>query len=85
VATDLDTTVLRDLSRPNLAVRMHDVLVDDVPEDDYERLTIDQLRDAMVASGVASAQDVRIALALCDDPELAVLSQLTMAAWGRRP
>jgi hypothetical protein len=39
----------------------------------------------MVASGVASAQDVEIALALCDDPELAVLSQVTMAAWGRRP
>jgi SAM-dependent methyltransferase len=196
VATDLDTTVLRDLSRPNLDVRMHDVLVDDMPEGEYDlvhmrlllawladpalalhrlvaalrpggvlvaeemdfgavavdprlderrrrafervvaahnavlsrshdfdpfygrrlageladagldgvgaegrvavwrgaadggliwRLTIDQLRDAMVASGVASVQDVGVALALCDDPELAVLSQVTMAAWGRRP
>ena len=49
------------------------------------KLTIDQLRDGMVASGGASAQDVDVALGLCDDPELAVISQVTMAAWGRRP
>jgi SAM-dependent methyltransferase len=196
VATDLDTTVLRDLSRPNLDVRVHDVVVDDLPEGEYDlvhmrlvlawladpalalhrlvaalrpggvlvaeemdfagtaldprldaprrqaferviaahnevlcrshsfdpfygrrvagdltdaglaevaaegrvgmwrggadggliwKLTIDQLRDEMVASGIASEQDVVVALALCDDPELAVVSQVVMAAWGRRP
>jgi SAM-dependent methyltransferase len=196
VATDLDTTVLRDLSHPNLDVRTHDVLVDDLPEGAYDlvhmrlllawladpalalhrlvaalrpggvlvaeemdfagvaldprldaprrmafervvaahnevlsgshgfdpfygrgvpadlaeaglvdvdaegrvamwrgaadggliwRLTIEQLRDAMVASGIASTHDVDVALGLCDDPELAVVSQVVMAAWGRRP
>jgi hypothetical protein len=49
------------------------------------RLTIDQLRDEMIASGVVTADDVDAALALCDDPEAAVVSQITMAAWGRRP
>ena len=196
VATDLDTTVLRDLSRPNLDIRVHDVLVDDLPADEYDlvhmrlvlawlgdtaaaldrlvaalrpggvlvaeemdfagvavdarldarrreafervvaahndvlgrshrfdafygrrvagdlsaaglvdvdaegrvgmwrggadggliwKLTIDQLRDEMIASGIASEEDVEVALALCDDPDLAVLSQVVMAAWGRRP
>jgi SAM-dependent methyltransferase len=36
VATDLDTTVLRDLSHPNLEVRVHDVLADDLPEDTFD-------------------------------------------------
>jgi SAM-dependent methyltransferase len=196
VATDLDTTVLRDLSRPNLDVRAHDVIVDELPQDEYDlvhmrlllawlpdpalaldrlvpavrpggalvaeemdfagtaldprldaprreaferviaahndvlgrshrfdpfygrrvagdlteaglaevaaegrvamwrgaadggliwKLTIDQLRDEMVASGIASEEDVEVALALCDDPELAVVSPVVMAAWGRRP
>jgi hypothetical protein len=49
------------------------------------KLTIDQLRDEMVASGVASEKNVEVAPVLCDDPELAVLSQVVMAAWGRRP
>jgi SAM-dependent methyltransferase len=196
LATDLDTTVLRDVSRPNLEVRVHDVVADDLPEAEFDlvhmrlllmwledpvaalrrlaaslrpggwlvaeemdfvsavvdprldgarrtaferiirahdtvlagghgfdpqygrrltgdlmeagladvdgegrvatwrggtaggliwRLTIEQLRDEMIASGVVTAEDVATALALCDDPDLAVLSQVTMAAWGRRP
>jgi protein-L-isoaspartate O-methyltransferase len=36
VATDLDTTVLRDLSHPKFDVRAHDVAVDDLPEDEYD-------------------------------------------------
>jgi hypothetical protein len=36
VATDLDLTVLRDLSRPNLDLRRHDVLVDALPEAEFD-------------------------------------------------
>jgi SAM-dependent methyltransferase len=36
VATDLDTTVLRELSHPNLEVRVHDVLEDDLPEGEFD-------------------------------------------------
>ena len=36
VATDLDTTVLRELSRPNLEIRVHDVLEDDLPEGAFD-------------------------------------------------
>ena len=36
VATDLDTTVLRELSRPNLEIRVHDVLEDDLPEGEFD-------------------------------------------------
>jgi SAM-dependent methyltransferase len=36
VATDLDTTVLGELSHPNLEVRVHDVLVDDLPKGEFD-------------------------------------------------
>ena len=36
VAADLDTTVLSDLSRPNLVVKAHDVLQDDLPEAEFD-------------------------------------------------
>ena len=36
LATDLDTTVLRDLSRPNLEVRVHDLLSNDLPEGEFD-------------------------------------------------
>src|ERR671936_3170110 len=36
VATDLDATVLRGLSHPNLEVRVHDVVVDDLPFDEFD-------------------------------------------------
>jgi ubiquinone/menaquinone biosynthesis C-methylase UbiE len=36
LATDLDTTVLDELSRPNLEVRVHDVLKDDLPEAEFD-------------------------------------------------
>jgi len=196
LATDLDTTVLAELSRPNLTVRVHDVLVDDLPESEYdlvharlvlawlrepraalrrlvralkpgglllseemdfvsvaadpntdphaydaftrtveahdavlaERHTFDphfgrrlpgelaragladvacdgragvwrggepggvawsltflQLRDAMIAAGRVTAADVDAAIAACETPGFAFLSQVTMAAWGRRP
>jgi hypothetical protein len=48
------------------------------------RLTLVQLRDEIVADGLASAADVDDVIELCDDPAFSSLSPLTMAAWGRR-
>jgi SAM-dependent methyltransferase len=48
------------------------------------RLTLEQLREPMVASGRVTESDVDAAIALCDDPSLSLMSQITMAAWGRR-
>jgi SAM-dependent methyltransferase len=195
VATDLDTTHLRDLSHPNLEVRVHDVLHDDLGEEEFDlvhlrlvlawledrsialqrlvwalkpggvlvaeemdfisvtpdprldgesaalfarvvdahnsvlaqrhdfdpaygrrlagdledaglvdvecegrasmwyggqaggrvwKLTLAQLRDALVESDLVSEADVDAALELCDDPSLRFLSQLVVTAWGRR-
>jgi SAM-dependent methyltransferase len=49
------------------------------------RLTLTQLREPMIASGLVSSADLDTLVALCDDPRLSILSQITMAAWGRRP
>jgi SAM-dependent methyltransferase len=196
VATDLDTTVLRQLSGPNLEVRVHDVLKDDLPQAEFDlihlrlllawlsepptavrrlaaalkpggwllaeemdfasvaadprvgaaaqnvfarvvaahnavlaaqhtfdahygrrvagdladagladvacegraamwrggeaggnvwRLTFAQLREPMLASGLVNSADVDEAIALCDNPGFWFVSQITMAARGRRP
>jgi 2-polyprenyl-3-methyl-5-hydroxy-6-metoxy-1,4-benzoquinol methylase len=196
VATDLDTTVLQARSHPNLEVRVHDVLHDDLPEQEYDlvhlrlvlawlgepsrplqrlvsalkpggwlvaeemdfvsvvpdprigaeaaalfarvvdahhlvlaernsfdptygrrllgdledaglveldaegragmwrggeagarawKLTLTQLREPLVESGRVTASDVDLAVARCDDREFSFISQVTVAAWGRRP
>lgn len=36
MATDRDTTLLDELSHPNLEVRVHDVLEDDLPEREFD-------------------------------------------------
>jgi SAM-dependent methyltransferase len=36
LATDLDITVLQELDRPNVTVRVHDVLADDLPESAFD-------------------------------------------------
>ncbi len=36
LATDLDTTVLRELEHPNLEVRVHDVLSDELPQGEFD-------------------------------------------------
>jgi SAM-dependent methyltransferase len=50
VATDLDTTVLSELGRPNLEIRAHDVLADDLPAGAFDlvhlRLVLAWLSDA---------------------------------------
>jgi SAM-dependent methyltransferase len=195
MATDLDTTVLAELSRPNLELKVHDVLEDDLPEDDFDlvhmrlvlawlgepgvalrrligalkpggwlvaeemdfvsavpdprlhaderelieravqahnvvladqnrfdpfygrrlvgdledaglatvgsegraymwqgggpggaiwRLTLEQLRDPMIASGLVTSADLDTLVGLCDDPRLRIMSQVVMAGWGRR-
>ena len=54
-ATDLDTTVLRAVARPNLEVRAHDVLADDFPPAAFDlvhlRLVLAWLRDPAAALG----------------------------------
>jgi hypothetical protein len=47
-------------------------------------LTLTQLRETMLASGRVTASDIDHAIALCHDPGFGFLSQVTMAAWGRR-
>jgi SAM-dependent methyltransferase len=53
VATDLDTTVLRELSRPNLEIRVHDVLDDELAEGEFDlvhlRLLLAWLREPQTA------------------------------------
>ncbi len=48
------------------------------------RLTFVQLREAMVAAG-APANEVDRAIDLCEEPGMACLSPVVMAAWGRAP
>ena len=48
------------------------------------RLSITQLRDSMLASGLVTPADVDDAIALSDGA-LSCMSPLVMAAWGRRP
>jgi SAM-dependent methyltransferase len=47
------------------------------------RLTFAQLREAMIRAGEVTAADIDTVMALCDDPRLNLMSQVTMAAWGR--
>jgi hypothetical protein len=49
------------------------------------RLTLTQLREAMLATGLVTTADIDAAIALCADARFSFLSQVTMAAWGRRP
>jgi hypothetical protein len=48
------------------------------------QLTLAQLREPMIASGLVTAGDVDRAIELCESPELSFVSQLVMAACGRR-
>jgi hypothetical protein len=48
------------------------------------RLSIEQLRDGILALDLLSPSEFEAALTLCDDPHLMVMSPVMMAAWGRR-
>jgi SAM-dependent methyltransferase len=54
------------------------------PGGTFERLSLVQLREAAVATGLASAADVERAISLYEDPGFSFLSPTAMAAWGRR-
>jgi SAM-dependent methyltransferase len=49
------------------------------------RLSLDQLRDGLLDGGYAEAADLDVVAAALDDPGFSFMSQVTMAAWGRRP
>jgi SAM-dependent methyltransferase len=49
------------------------------------QLTLAQLREPMIASGLVTAADLDALFALCDDPRFSIMSQIVMAGWGRRP
>ena len=48
------------------------------------RLTLAQLHEPMIASGLVTSADLDAIFALCEDPRFSILSQITMAGWGRR-
>jgi hypothetical protein len=49
------------------------------------RLTLQQLREELIATGEFTASELATAISLFDDPDVAFLSQVTIAAWGHRP
>lgn len=49
------------------------------------RLTFEQMRAPIEASGLVTAGEMDRVIELCEDPCLRMMSQVTMAAWGRRP
>lgn len=49
------------------------------------RLTLEQLRDRMLAAGAASDADLTAGLALFQDPRFRFNFQVTVSAWGREP
>lgn len=49
------------------------------------KLTLMQLRESMVAAGLATSADVDKVIKLCDEPRLSMVAPVTMAAWGHRP
>ncbi len=48
------------------------------------RLTAEQLRDEIVASGFATKADIDAYFAILDDPEFVAVGGLLMTVWGRR-
>jgi SAM-dependent methyltransferase len=49
------------------------------------RLSMTQLREPIIESGMLTPADLDAFSALCDDSRLRLQSQVTMAGWGRRP
>jgi SAM-dependent methyltransferase len=49
------------------------------------RLSVDQLRDGLLDGGYVDAADIDVVVRALDDPAFLFMSQITMAAWGRRP
>ena len=51
----------------------------------FTRLSLDALRDALVAAEALTEEEIEQALARVDDPEIVFTSPLMIAAWGRKP
>jgi predicted O-methyltransferase YrrM len=51
----------------------------------FMRLSLDSLRDALVAAGALTADEIDQTLARVDDPETVFTSPLMIGAWGRKP
>ncbi|HEY7620994.1 MAG TPA: methyltransferase, partial [Solirubrobacteraceae bacterium] len=47
-------------------------------------LTLVQLREPMIATGLADADDIDAVLELCGNPGMSVMSPVLMSVWGRR-
>jgi SAM-dependent methyltransferase len=52
---------------------------------DFLRLTIEKLRDPVLAAGTVTGEEFAQAVAALQDPNTTVVSPMTVAAWGRRP
>jgi SAM-dependent methyltransferase len=57
----------------------------DHPSAVLPRLTLERVREPVVASGAVSDAEYAEALALLDDPAVTLMLHVMMAAWGRRP
>jgi SAM-dependent methyltransferase len=92
VATDLDTTVLRELSRRNLEIRVHDVLKDDLPPREFDlvhlrlllawlsepRAALQRLTAALKPGGWLLAEEMDFA-SVAADPRVGVDPQKVFA------
>ena len=52
---------------------------------DFLRLTIEKLREAVLAGGMVTQEEFAEAVAALQDPSITVVAPMTGAAWGRRP
>jgi SAM-dependent methyltransferase len=52
---------------------------------DFLRLTIEKLREPVLAGGAVNAEEFAEAVAALQDPNTTVVAPMTVAAWGRRP
>jgi SAM-dependent methyltransferase len=48
-------------------------------------LTMEKLRDAIIARGAVTEQEYADAAAALQDPAISIVMPMTVAAWGRRP
>jgi SAM-dependent methyltransferase len=55
------------------------------PAAHFLRLTLEKVRQPLVAGGMVTGAEIVEAVAALDDPAVTVVMPLTVAAWGRRP
>ena len=55
------------------------------PAAHFLRLTIEKLREPLIAGGRVRDAELAEALAALEDPAISIMFPLTVAAWGRRP